>query len=255
MALKKLTIEEMNQISAPWVTKENPARVAIEKVPMLAALLPQLEAAHAGIFALRAQVEDPKIRALSDRQSALDADHDERVRGIHGALTGLAQVSGASTELLSLRDELFPEGLGHTQMTYRGQAGHGAMVAAHLDAKLQARLKAVNLHDKNLLDLTNEWLGVAKQIGDLEDERARLSPPPTPSADINNARLAWVRITNALLANAELAGIDSATDHLLFAPLRAAEKTADSRGKSKPTSAPAATTTTTAPVTPATTAP
>jgi hypothetical protein len=48
-----------------------------------------------------------------------------------------------------------------------GHAGHGAMVAAHLDAKLQARLKAVNLHDKNLLDLTQEWLGAAKQIGQL----------------------------------------------------------------------------------------
>jgi len=54
---------------------------------------------------------------------------------------------------------------------------------------------------------------VAEQIGQLEDERARLSPPPTPSADINNARLAWIRIINALVANAELAGVDAATDH------------------------------------------
>lgn len=244
MALKRLTVEEMNQLSAPWVMEGNPARAAIERVPMLAALLPRLQAAHAGIFALRTQGEDPKARELSERQSSLDADHDERVRGIYNALTGLAQVSGNSTELLALRDELLPDGLGHTGMTYRGEAGHAAMVAARLDDKLQARLKAVSLHDKNLLELTHEWLSVAKQLGELEDERARLSPRPSSSAEINEARLAWVRIANALVANAELAGIDSTTDHLLFAPLRSAEKTADARGKTKP--APAQATTTTA---------
>jgi hypothetical protein len=253
MALKWLTIEEMNQVSAPWVAKGNPAKAAIESIPVLAALLPPLEAAHAGIFALRAQAEDPKVRVLSERQSVLDAQHDDLVRGIYHALTGLALVSGAGTELLALREQLFPEGLGHTQMTYRGEAGHGAMVAARLDAKLQARLKAVNLHDKNLLDLTQAWLGVTEQIGQLEDERARLSPPPTPSADITAARLAWIRIVNALQANAELAGIDAATDHLLFAPLRAAEKTADARGRRA--AVPAAATATTTPATPANTAP
>jgi hypothetical protein len=101
--------------------------------------------------------------------------------------------------------------------------------------------KAVNLHDVNLLDLVNNWLGVAKQIGDLEDERGRLTPPPTASADINSARLAWIRIVNALVANAELANLDATTAHLLFAPLRAAEKAADSRGKGKPAAAPAPT--------------
>jgi len=253
MAAKWLTTEEMHEISAPMVAKGNPARGAIEGIPLLAALMPSLEAAHAGILAVRPQAEDPKVSALSERQGVLDAQHDDRVRGVYNALTGLALVSGAGTELLALRDQLFPSGLGHTQTTYRGEAGHGAMVAARLDAKLQARLKAVNLHDKNLLDLTNEWLGVAEEIGRLEDERARLSPPPKPSAEITAARLAWIRIVNALQANAELAGIDATTDHLLFAPLRAAEKTANARARRAPVPAPA--TTTTAPAAPTATAP
>jgi len=49
------------------------------------------------------------------------------VRGLHTALTGVAMVSGARAELLRLRDTLLPEGLAHSQKTYRGQAGHGAM--------------------------------------------------------------------------------------------------------------------------------
>ncbi len=246
MALNRLTVEEMNQISEPLVAQGSAARAAIEQIPMLAALLPQLQAAHAGIFALRAPLEDPKAREMSGRLAALDIEHDTRVRAIHSGLTGLAQVSGAGTELLALRDLLYPQGLGHMQLTFRGQAGHGAMVTARMDSELQARLKAVNMHDRNLLDLVQEWQSVAKQMGQLEDERARLLPGSTPAADITKARLAWVRVMNALVANAELAGIDEATDHLLFAPLRAAEQAASNRGKRKP-SAEAATTATTTP--------
>lgn len=182
------------------------------------------------------------MRELSDRQAVLDSAHDDHVRGIYGALTSLAQISGVPTELLSLRDDLFPEGLAHGKLTYRGEAGHGAMVEARLDDTMKSRLKAVNLHDKNLLDLTQEWLGLARQLGQLEDERARLSPAPSPASDINRARLTWIRIANALMANAELAEIDSATEYLLFAPLRAAEKAAESRGKKKATAPGSATT-------------
>src|SRR5512146_2584565 len=117
MALNRLTVEEMNQVSEPLVTRGNPARAAIEQTPLLAALLPQLQTAHAGIFDLRAPVDDPKAREMSGRLAALDIEHDTRVRAIHGALTGLAQVSGAAAELLALRDELYPQGLAHTQLT------------------------------------------------------------------------------------------------------------------------------------------
>ena len=241
MALKRLTVEEMIQISASWVTEGNPARTAIEKVPLLAALLPELGGAHGAIFALRVERDDPKVRAVSDREAALDAEHDERVRGLHGVLTALAAVSDGATELLGLREILLPEGLSHTNKTYRGEAGHGAMVEAQLDAQMKARLKAVNLYDKNLLDLTQGWLAVARELGQAEDERARLCPPPSPAADINAARLRWIRIVNALVANAEIAKVDAATDHLLFAPLRAAELVADRRrGKAPAPEAPAA---------------
>ena len=79
----------------------------------------------------------------------------------------------------------------------------------------------------------------AKRLGDLEDERAGLSPPTSTATEVNAAHYTWVRVVNALLANAELAGVDADTDRLLFAPLRAAEQTAESRGHSKPAPAPA----------------
>jgi hypothetical protein len=238
MAPKSLTVEEMNQISEPLVAEGNPARAALEKIPLLAALLPQLQAVHAGIVAVRPPQDDPRAREISGRLAALDLEHDTRVRGIHGALTGLAQVSTAGSELLALRDELYPQGLGHTQMTFRGEAGHAAAIATRMDTALEARLKAVNLHDRNLLDLVHEWQSVAKQMGQLEEERARLMPGVPAAGEILKARLAWVRVMNALVANAELAATDETTDRLLFGPLRAAEKAAANRGKAKPVEAP-----------------
>ena len=81
---------------------------------------------------------------------------------------------------------------------------------------------------------------MAKQLGELEEERARLSQPLSSSAaEINNARLGWVRVANALVANAELAGLDDDTDRLLFSALRAAEHTADNRGRKTPAAPPA----------------
>ncbi len=239
MSLKRLIVEEMNPLSAPLVTVGNPARAAIEKIPVLASLLPQLQSAHSGVLAVRTVVEDPKVRELSAREADLDAQHDELVRGIYNSLTALAQVSGDGAELIRLRDMLFPEGLDHTRKTYRGEAGHAAAVEARLDGDAQGRLRAVNLHDKNLLDLVHGWLAVAKELGQLEEQRARLLPTPSGQSDVNAARLAWVRVMNALVANAELVGLDADTDRLLFGALRAAEKTADARGRSKASSAPA----------------
>jgi len=46
MALKRLTAQEMVQLSAPWISAKDPARAALEKVPLLAALLPQIPKAH-----------------------------------------------------------------------------------------------------------------------------------------------------------------------------------------------------------------
>jgi len=235
MAVKWLTVAEMNQISAPMVEPGNAKREALAKVPALAALLPQLEQAHTGIMAVARPPSDPRLRELMAREETLDGEHDALVRGIHDSLTAVASVSASSPELLRLRDTLLPEGLSHVRKTYRGQAGHAAIVEAHLDDATKARLKAVNLHDKNLLDLTLGWLSVAKELGAAEEERGRVEPKPSSAAELNKARVGWIRLMNALLANAELAGIDEATDRLLFGALHAAERAADSRGRGKGT--------------------
>lgn len=233
MAIKRLTAQEMVQLSTPWVNPNDQAGIALAKLPLLAGLLPQLKAAHEAIFAAQVATEDPRAKALSQAEAELDATHDALTRGIYGSLTMLAEFSPSAEELLRLRDMLLPEGLEHTRKTYRGEAGHAALIAARLDDGVRARLKSVTLHDKNLLDVVNAWLAAAHKLGELEEERARLTAPAaTSAAQLNDARIAWIRVTNALVANAELVKLDKEDDRILFSALRAAARTADSRNRS-----------------------
>jgi hypothetical protein len=72
MALKRLTVAEMIQLSTPWLTVGNAARTLLDRFPLLTAMLPKLQAAHSGIFAVRAQAEDPKVQRLSQPEAELE---------------------------------------------------------------------------------------------------------------------------------------------------------------------------------------
>jgi hypothetical protein len=205
MALKWLTAEEMVAISAAWVMADQAGRAAIEKTPLLAALLPNLEKVHAAIVALRSK-EAPRLRAISQKETEVDAKHDALVRGMVGTLTMLAPVSDDREELLDIRDKLFPDGLGHTKLSYRGEAGHVAVVAKQLDDTMKARLKAIAVHKKTMLDLALVWIEAGTQLGQLEEEKARLAEAsPSLGAETHSARTAWIRLAKALMANAKLA--------------------------------------------------
>lgn len=230
MALVRLTVEEMVQLSAPWVTADDPAHTIMLSVPLMAALLPGVEAAHQLIMSMIPAAESPKFKELSAAEAELDVRHDTLVRGIYGGLSSMALISAHGAELLSLRDLLLPEGLQHTQKTYRGEAGYAALLASRLDADTRQRLAAVKLHDQTLEALVDEWLNIAGQLGALEQQKAQLVGPTGNTAlEISQARYGWVRVVKALLANAELAQINDEQDRVLFAALRAAELTADRR--------------------------
>jgi hypothetical protein len=229
MALKWLTAEEMVAISAAWVMAEQAGRAAIEKVPLLAALLPNWEKVHGALVALRSK-EAPNIAAISQKELEVDAKHDALVRGMVGTLTMLAPISDDREELLAIRDKLFPDGASHTQLSYRGEAGHVAVIASQIDDAMKARLKAIAVHKKTMLDLVMAWIETGKQLGQLEEEKARLGgSSPSLGAEMQTARTAWLRTAKALIANAKLAEIDSATDQVLFSALRKAEQAAESR--------------------------
>lgn len=234
MELRKLLEPEMGQISGPWVTEANPVRSAIEARSMLAALLPQLTAAHAAIVALGAQSSDPDIRKLSAEANRLDAQHDDYIRTIYDALTVLAKTSKAGDQLLRMRDSLFPEGRRHINRSHSAEAGHAAALASTVGADALARMKAVAVGDMTLFDLYSQYQETAKQLGAVDEKRARLNQPAvTPAAQVQAVRRQWIRWANILVDTAANADLDAETDALLFGPLREMVERANSRWHTK----------------------
>jgi hypothetical protein len=239
MELRKLVEPEMVQISAPWVADGSAVRAAIEGNLMLAGLLPKLTAAHVGIVAVSAQGGDPEARRLMAEAARLDAQHDDLVRTIHGALTILAKVSKAGDEHLRLRDLLFPEHLLHINKSHSAEAGHAAAVAAAMTPDVLARMKAIPIGDTTLSELHAQYQDAATQLGAVDEKRSRLNRPSvTPAAQVLAARREWIRWANLLMTNAEHAGLSPETDALLFAPLRGLVQKADSRWHSNGAPAP-----------------
>jgi len=100
-------------------------------------------------------------------------------------------------------------------------------------------MKTIAVGDMTLLDLYNPYLDAAKQLGAVDEKRARLNQPAvTPAAQVQSARREWIRWANILLSAAGHADLDADTDALLFSPLREALQRADSRWHTKIAPAP-----------------
>ncbi len=240
MAVKRLTTEEMVQASGPWVTEGTDARNAILAVPVLAGLLPKVEAGHEALLAAQPGQDSPRLAALQAEEQAIDLEHDTLIRGVHMLLTALSLLSGsaeAAETLLRLRDFLLPQGLEVTQATYRAEAGAAELLKTRLagDASIKKQLKEIPVQSQkqSLWTFVEGWMARAKKLGELEYERAQIASPTGPSdgAKLVAARNQWIRAVNALVANGELAELDGATDRVVFGALRLAEKAADRRVK------------------------
>lgn len=240
MALRNLTVEEMVALSAGWVGAGNAAHRLLKSHTRLVALLPDLERVHNAIYSVTPQLLDPRKAELSQRAVALDARHDQIVRGIYGVLTAYAPLAEDASESLELRDALIPGGLSAvTQISFRGQAGYASLLRDRLTPELRKRLKAFSLPKGSLLDRVETWLETAQKLGELEEERARIEASEGPSLGRQTveARNLWIRVVNAFLSLAALADLDSKDDLILLGPLRDAEARADARSLRRKTGA------------------
>ena len=238
MALKRLTTAEMVQITGPWIEATSKAKTALLGKPLLAALVPQIEAAHAALHGAQGTPDDPKLETLKGEAATLDQKHDTIIRGVHMVLSGLALLAAnedAANKILAVRDFLLPDGLSAIQGTYRAEAGAAELLATRLaaDASTAGALKDIPVHGKSVNDFVESWIATARELGKNEDARAQLAPSAGPSdgAKLVEARNLWIRTVNGVVAMGQLAGLDADADRLIFSPLRDAEKTADRRIK------------------------
>lgn len=234
MALKNLTVEEMVALSVSWVGADNPAHRLLKANTRLSGLLPELDRAHSAIYSVRPHAVDPRKAELAQQAIAIDVRHDQLARGIYGVLTEYANLAEEGAEYIQLRDQLFPNGLAPVvQVSFRGQAGHADLLRERLTADQRARLTAFVLPKTTLLEQVEQWLDAGRQLGELEEQRARLEQVQGPSfgQQTVDARNLWIRVVNAFLSLASLSELDPKDELVLFGPLREAEARADARSQ------------------------
>lgn len=232
MGLRDLSVEEMVQVSAGWVAAESPGRGALASRSLLASLLGELVAAHAGLLSVRRRPAEPRRDEIARQAAALDVVHDTLVRGIHETLTGVSRLSSEGASLLSLRDALLPEGVaGASQQTYRGQAGYAKLLAERLTPELRAQLDGVVVGGTSLLASVESWMDAGRRLGEFEEEATRIEQrlAPSTAAQVNEARLRWIRVVNALESLVDLAGLEPGERHVVLGSLVDARTTAEQR--------------------------
>ena len=238
MALKRLTAEEMVDISRGWTEENSEARGIIESCEVTASLLPLLEDSHNTLTDLvESDTSDVRLKDISVEQEALDARHDDLIRGGHMMLTAIAYLlgmGGRGAALLELRDHLIPDGLTSVSKSYRAEAGQAALLEKRVGS-MDSQLKSIQVGPDpadTLASFVAEWIAVGKRLGELEDEKTRLQsrPPDATGTERVSARNRWIRVGNALVANAELAQLTDEQMATVFGPLWQAEDTANRRG-------------------------
>lgn len=239
MAAKNLYEDEMILVTGDWVDPTSDAHTIILKVPLLAALYPGVTAAHTTLKQALQPNELPRILAIIELEGKLDVRHDTIIRGAWNALTYMAElVGGAEGEsLLALRDFLWPDGLASQQKSYAAEAGQADLLTDRF-VKEPAMRKAADTTliglgstAKPLGSYVDEYLQLAKQLGELETERGQILAAPSDNSARYQAVLGWIRVVNAMTANGELAQLDPQTEATVFGPFRNLEKKADERAR------------------------
>ena len=235
MALKRLRTEEMVAITATWVDPAHSDHQAMARVTALAALLPEVDGAHRGLYTTHhIGPSAARIKQIQREQKAIDVEHDDVLRGIHFYLLATIYFSRAPEEqrqferLLAL---LLPDGLLSVNKSYREEAGQAVLAASRLSESDQTLLQRLVLHDgRNLLDAVNLWLSLGEQLGNLDRERAGEPTDSGPTlADALTARNRWIRTIQAVQCIAALVADQDPAIRELLARVEAAGRTADRR--------------------------
>lgn len=233
MALRNFLNAEMIALSAAWIDEKR-HRPAFLAIPLLAGLLPEVEAAHRGLVSLsRAAGDgaDAAGRELAEVQAAsqaADRVHDRKGGGVLAVLEGAEQLADsdeAVARYAGVKRRLFPEGGAVFGQSYLAEAGNAERVEKELaDPSVRAVLQGVTVRKGvTLLDEVRAFVAAGRELGVLESRKAALaatSEAPEEEAsrrtDSVQARNAWSQTVGAVLAASKLLKGESAAR---FAPV------------------------------------
>ena len=196
MATQRWTSAEMMRMSGTLVEPGHIDRQVMENVPELAALLPRLRAAHDRLIESYQDTPAFRLAPLVQALGRADWRHDSLVRALYFAFESLIQTAQGSADqteaerLRQLRHRLLPQGLQLVKFSYRDEASHAEFMSAQLDAQTRQNLAGLTMHGRSLLDMSQDLMGAARTLGQLEDERQMTRQ--APSADLSPARDEWL---------------------------------------------------------------
>lgn len=233
MALKRLTTGEMVSLTESLVTAGHPERLAMERIPVLAAMLPYLDQVHQGLLASQGNPEAERLAGISGEEKDADALHDGLARGIwHGleAHKYLVRDARRATAIGRMQDTLFPYALKVVQFSYRETAGQGRLLASRLTDEHRALLASIPVDGGTLLDAVHAWLNAAKTLGTLENERTRLTGEGAVPGSAAKARSQWIRAVNAVRGlMLDVVNVEDAVIERVLQRIADVEATADRR--------------------------
>jgi hypothetical protein len=234
MALKRLYTGEMVSLSGPWTQSNHPDRALLASIPATAALLPQLDTAHASLLSMQVKPESaPRLRVIGKAQKRIDVRHDDVIRGLFGLLQALAFLTldpELAARLHHLLAVLLPDGLDAVLKSYRDEAGQAALLESRLSPEEVSLLKRIKTLEGTAWDSVREWISLASQLGVLEDERASVKEASGPApADVVTARNSWIRTINALRTVLDLVSANDPGGELILNRISEAERMAEHR--------------------------
>lgn len=234
MALKRLYTGEMVSLSGPWTQSDHADRAVLASIPATAALLPQLDQAHASLLSMQVKPEStPRLSVISKAQKRIDVRHDDVIRGLHGLIQSLAFLTpdpDLSMRLHHLLAVILPEGLDAVLKTYRDEAGQAALLESRLAPDEVQLLKRIKTLDGSAWDSVREWMTLASQLGVLEDERSGIKEAPGPApADVVTARNTWIRTINAMRTVLDLVSNNEPGVQIILNRIAEAERKAEHR--------------------------
>lgn len=215
--MKNLTNGEMIGLSSSLLDKKR-HRPVLLSIPLLAGMVPEIEAAHDGLSSqpLATPDGDASTRELVDlqaRERELDQTHDRKAGGAFTMLESAERLSDNADEaarFAKVRAALFPIGSSITQESYISESGNAERVEKLLrDPEVKAALASVSPREgATLLDDVVAFVKAGRSLGALESRKAALTAPASTAAPGDSRatasllRTEWIQTMNLVVAAA-----------------------------------------------------
>lgn len=220
MALSDLRTPTMGSLTHHLTTT---ARPVLEGSPMLAALLPRLDALQAEFVTLAqtSQAHATAVAELRSQATSLDAQHDgglDRCYSLLGALAPFFDAPQAAA-LIELRDRLMPGGLSMKQRSYQDEGAAAASAKAAFSDADKDLLRAVSPQGVDLVAAMDAWIAAGLELRDVDAARATRSDAPKDGPAVVEMRRRWMKAVGALRAVSEMVELDADGRATVFAKI------------------------------------